>query len=75
MHARDEPLELGDGGGRYRVVRVEPAPNRQAFGHASAERRNDYTVPRPKSSGAGRLHLAGLFAHLGGEWAGRELSL
>jgi hypothetical protein len=34
MRTRDEPLEpsaeLVDGGGRYRVVRVEPAPNPQA---------------------------------------------
>jgi hypothetical protein len=30
--------ELVDGGGRYRVVRVEPAPNPEAFGHAWAER-------------------------------------
>jgi hypothetical protein len=42
MRTRDEPLELGDevvgGGGRYRVVRVEPAPNPQAFGHVWAQR-------------------------------------
>jgi len=42
MRTRDEPLEpgdeLADGGGRYRVVRVEPAPNPQAFGHVWAER-------------------------------------
>jgi len=35
MH--DEPLEPGvelvDGGGRYCVVRVEPALNPRAFGH------------------------------------------
>jgi hypothetical protein len=37
MRSRDEALEQGveldDGGGRYRVVRVEEAPNPQAFGH------------------------------------------
>ena len=37
MRTREDPLEPGfelvDGGGRYRVVRVEPAANPQAFGH------------------------------------------
>jgi len=41
MRNRGEPLDTGDefddGGGRYRVVRVEPAPNQQAFGHGWAE--------------------------------------
>ena len=41
MRTRDEPLEPGDelvdGGGRYRVVRVELAPNPQAFVHVWAE--------------------------------------
>jgi len=41
MRTRDEPLEPGGeldyGGGRYRVMRVEPAPNPQAFGHVWAE--------------------------------------
>ena len=40
MRTRDDPPEPGaelvDGGNRYRVVRVEPAPNPQAFGHAWA---------------------------------------
>jgi hypothetical protein len=30
--ALEPGVELVDGGGRYRVVRVEPAPNPQAFG-------------------------------------------
>jgi hypothetical protein len=37
-----EPLavgdELSDGGRRYRLERVEPPPNPNAFGHASVER-------------------------------------
>jgi hypothetical protein len=41
MRMRKEPLEAGceldDGGRRYRVVRVEPPPNEQSFGHAWAE--------------------------------------
>jgi hypothetical protein len=41
MRSRDTPLEPGveldDGGNRYRVVRVEPAPNPQAFGHVWVE--------------------------------------
>jgi hypothetical protein len=35
---RDEPLDVGvelaDGGSPYRVERVEPPPNSNAFGHA-----------------------------------------
>jgi hypothetical protein len=42
MRHRDQPLEpgveLNDGGGRYRVVRVEPPPNDLAFGHAWVKR-------------------------------------
>ena len=38
MRYRSEPLtvgvELTDGRGRYRVQRVEPSPNPNAFGHA-----------------------------------------
>lgn len=38
MRYRDAELavgdELGDGGRRYRVTRVEPPPNPSAFGHA-----------------------------------------
>jgi hypothetical protein len=41
MRAREEMLEPGvelvDGGGRYRVVRVEQVPNPQPFGHVPAE--------------------------------------
>ena len=41
MRSHDEPLEPGaelvDGGGRYRVVRVEPVPSPQSFGHVWAE--------------------------------------
>jgi len=41
MRSRDDPLEPGvelvDGGGCYRVVRVEAAPSPQAFGHVWAE--------------------------------------
>ena len=41
MGAQDEPLEPGielvDRAGRYKVVRVEPAPSPQAFGHVWAE--------------------------------------
>ena len=41
MRMRDEPVqpgvELVDGVGRYCVVRVEPAPNPQAFGHVWPE--------------------------------------
>jgi len=41
MRMRDAPVEPGvelvDGGTRYRVLRVEPAPNPQAFGHVLAE--------------------------------------
>ena len=36
MRTRDEPLEPIDGGARYRVVSVEPAPNPKAFGHVWA---------------------------------------
>ena len=43
MRNRDMPVEVGDelvdGGGRYRVVSVEPAPNPQAFGHVRVELR------------------------------------
>ena len=42
MRYHAEPLEPGDelrdGGGRYRVERLEPPPNPSAFGHASARR-------------------------------------
>jgi hypothetical protein len=42
MRNRAHPLEPGDelvdGGGRYRVVRVEPSPNPSGFGHAWVER-------------------------------------
>jgi hypothetical protein len=38
---RDRPLEPGDelvdGGSRYRIVRVEPAPSPSSFGHVLAE--------------------------------------
>jgi hypothetical protein len=38
MRYRSEPLTVGvvlaDGGARYRVERVEPPPNPNAFGHA-----------------------------------------
>ena len=38
MRYHAEPLaigdELADGGSRYRVERVEPPPNPNAFGHA-----------------------------------------
>jgi hypothetical protein len=38
MRYRSEPLpignELADGGSRYRVERLEPPPNPNAFGHA-----------------------------------------
>jgi hypothetical protein len=41
MRNRDAPLEPGDelvdGGGRYRVIRVEPAPNPRVLGHAWVE--------------------------------------
>jgi hypothetical protein len=42
MRHHAEPVEVGaeleESGGRYRVVRVEPAPNPQAFGHVCAAR-------------------------------------
>jgi hypothetical protein len=42
MRTRDDPLEpsteLVDGGGCYRVVRVEAAPDPQGFGHVWVER-------------------------------------
>lgn len=38
MRYRDEPIavgvELSEGGNHYRVERVEPPPNPNAFGHA-----------------------------------------
>jgi len=41
MRNRDRPLapgdELLDGGSRYRIVRVEPAPSPSSFGHVWAE--------------------------------------
>jgi hypothetical protein len=41
MRYHDEPLDVGveltDGGRRYRVERVEPPPNLNAFGHAWVE--------------------------------------
>jgi hypothetical protein len=40
MRNRNDPVEIGDefvDGGGYRVVRVEPAPNPQAFGGVWAE--------------------------------------
>jgi hypothetical protein len=33
----DVGQELGDGGARYRVVRVEQPPNPNSFGHVWAE--------------------------------------
>jgi hypothetical protein len=43
VRTRDAPVdpgaELVDGSSRYGVVRVEPAPNPQAFGHVWARRR------------------------------------
>jgi hypothetical protein len=48
MRMRNEPLsvgcELADGTDRYRVVRVEPSPNPQSFGHAWAERGRGVTL-------------------------------
>ena len=49
MRYRDEPLtvgvELTDGARRYRVERVEPPPNPNAFGHACVIRATHVHLP------------------------------